>query len=73
MIILKHNVFLVLFFCSIVFGNKLAQAQTNYTDKCLNYLQAQDFKNAIKAGKKAVIWEPNNVYQTTSIMNTQIR
>jgi tetratricopeptide (TPR) repeat protein len=45
-----------------VFDNKLAQAQTNYTDKCLNYFQAQDFKNAIKAGKEAVIWEPNNVY-----------
>ena len=62
MIILKRNVFLVLFFFIIIFGNKLAQARTNYTDKCLNYLQAQNFKNAIKAGKEAVIWEPNNVY-----------
>jgi len=61
-IILKRNVFLVLFFFIIIFGNKLAQARTNYTDKCLNYLQTQDFKNAIKAGKEAVIWEPNNVY-----------
>jgi tetratricopeptide (TPR) repeat protein len=66
-IILKRNVFLVLFFFIIVFGNKLAQAQTNYTDNCLNYLQAQNFKNAIKAGTEAVIWDPNNMYSYTCL------